>query len=109
MKPFAVEELLARVRALGRRAPQLSEPERLQYGKITLNADRGFLQHENGASCALSKREANLLAQFMRNPGQVLPRGLLLSRVWGDARWRAATWTITSISCASAWARWGRT
>lgn len=85
VKPFAVEELLARVRALGRRALQLSEPERLQYGKITLNADRGFLQHENGASCALSKREANLLAQFMRNPGKVLPRGLLLSRVWGDA------------------------
>lgn len=85
MKPFAVEELLARVRALGRRAPQLSEPERLQYGKITLNADRGFLQHESGTSCALSKREASLLAQFMRNPGQVLPRELLLSRVWGDA------------------------
>lgn len=85
VKPFAVEELLARVRALGRRAPQLSEPERLQYGKITLNADRGFLQHESGTSCALSKREASLLAQFMRNPGQVLPRELLLSRVWGDA------------------------
>ena len=85
VKPFAVEELLARVRALGRRAPQLSEPERLQYGKITLNADRDFLQHESGTSCALSKREASLLAQFMRNPGQVLPRELLLSRVWGDA------------------------
>ena len=109
VKPFAVEELLARVRALGRRAPQLSEPERLQYGKITLNADRGFLQHENGASCALSKREASLLAQFMRNPGQVLPRGLLLSRVGATRRWKAATWTITSISCASAWVRWGRT
>ena len=73
------------MRALGRRAPQLSEPERLQYGKITFNADRGFLQHEDGASCALSRREAELLAQFMRNPGQVLPRELLLSRVWGDA------------------------
>lgn len=85
VKPFAVEELLARVLALGRRAPQLSEPERLQYGKITLNADRGFLQHESGTSCALSKREASLLAQFMRNPGQVLPSELLLSRVWGDA------------------------
>ena len=58
VKPFAVEELLARVRALGRRTPQLSEPERLRYGRITLNADRGFLQHENGASCALSRREA---------------------------------------------------
>ena len=43
------------------------------------------MQHESGTSCALSKREASLLAQFMRNPGQVLPRELLLSRVWGDA------------------------
>lgn len=85
VKPFAVEELLARVRALGRRTPQLSEPERLRYGRITLNADRGFLQHESGASCALSRREASLLAQFMRNPERVLPRELLLSRVWGDA------------------------
>ena len=85
VKPFAVEELLARVRALGRRTPQLSEPERLRYGRITLNADQGFLQHENGASCALSRREASLLAQFMRNPQRVLPRELLLSRVWGDA------------------------
>ncbi len=84
VKPFAVEELLARVRALGRRTPQLSEPERLQYGSVTLNADRGFLQSESGASCALSKREASLLAQFMRNPERILPRDLLLSRVWGD-------------------------
>jgi len=85
VKPFAMEELLARVRALGRRTPQLSEPDRLQYGNITLNEDRGFLRSESGASCSVSKREANLLAQFMRNPGQTLPRDLLLSRVWGDA------------------------
>lgn len=85
VKPFAIEELLARLRALGRRTPQLSEPERLQYGNVTLNADRGFLQHESNASCALSRREASLLAQFMRNPERILSRELLLSRVWGDA------------------------
>ncbi|MEF9973795.1 MAG: response regulator transcription factor [Clostridia bacterium] len=85
VKPFATEELLARVRALGRRTPQLSEPDRLQYGNITLNEDRGFLQSEGGASCSISKREASLLAQLMRNPNQTLPRDLLLSRVWGDA------------------------
>lgn len=84
IKPFAIEELLARVRALNRRTPQLSEPERLQYGNIILNADRGFLQNTNGASCLLSKREASLLAQFVKNPERVLTRELLLARVWGD-------------------------
>lgn len=84
VKPFAIEELLARVRALNRRPPQLSEPERLQYGNIILNADRGTLQNINGISCSLSKREASLLSQFMKNPERVLTRELLLSRIWGD-------------------------
>ena len=85
VKPFAIEELLARVRALERRAPRLSEKERLQYGNITLSADKGLLQGECGASCCLSRRESALLCQFMRNPGHVLSRELLLSRVWADA------------------------
>jgi len=84
VKPFAIEELLARVRALNRRTPQLSEPERLQFGNLILNADRGLLQNTNGSSCALSKREASLLAQFMRNPERILTRELLLARIWGD-------------------------
>lgn len=84
VKPFAIEELLARIRALCRRTPQLSEPERLQYGNMTLNADRGFLQNENGDSCSLSKREASLLAQFLKNPDRVLTRDLLMARIWGD-------------------------
>ena len=84
IKPFAIEELLARVRALSRRTPQLSESGRLQYGNITLNADTGSLKNRDGLSCSLSKREARLLAQFMRNPDCLLPRELLLSRVWGD-------------------------
>ena len=100
VKPFAVEELLARVRALGRRAPQLSEPERLQYGKITLNADRGFLQHENGflrPQQAGGQPTGPIHAQSRSGaaPGCCCP-------AFGATRqWRAAIWTITSISCAS--------
>ncbi len=85
VKPFAMEELLARVRALGRRTPMLSEPDRLEYANMVLNEGRGFLQGERGHTCSLSKREASLLVQFMRNPGQTLTRELLLARVWGDA------------------------
>ena len=84
VKPFAIEELLARVRALSRRTPRLSGSEKLQYGNITLNADNGSLKNRNGLSCSLSKREVSLLVQFIRNPDCVLPRELLLSRVWGD-------------------------
>lgn len=84
VKPFAIEELLARIRALNRRTPQLSEPERLQYGNMVFNADRGLLQNTNGASCSLSKREASLLAQFMKNPERILTRDLILARIWGD-------------------------
>ena len=86
VKPFATEELLARVRALGRRTPQLSEPDRLQFSNMILNEERGLLQREGGASCSLSKREAGLLAQLIRNPNQIMPRELLLSRVWGNAQ-----------------------
>ena len=85
VKPFATEELLARIRALGRRTPQLSEPDRLQFGHIILNEERGLLQCEGGISCSISKREAGLLAQFIRNSNQTLPRELLMSRVWGNA------------------------
>ena len=84
VKPFATEELLARVRALGRRTPALSEPNRLQFGNVILNEERGLLQREGGTSCSVSKREAGLLAQFIRNPNQTMPRELLLSRVWGN-------------------------
>lgn len=86
VKPFAMEELLARVRALRRRAPQLSEPDRLKYGNVILNEDRGFLQSEDGSTCTITKREASLLAQFMRHPKQLLTRDLLLSRVWGGSQ-----------------------
>ena len=109
VKPFAVEELLARVRALGRRAPQLSEPERLQYGKITLNADRGFMQHENGASAPLASGRPPCSPSSCAIPGRCCPAGCCYPAFGATRRWRAATWTITSISCASAWARWGRT
>ena len=86
VKPFAMEELLARVRALRRRTPQLSEPDRLKYGNVILNEDRGFLQGKDRLSCSISKREAALLAQFMRHPKQTLTRELLLFRVWGGAQ-----------------------
>lgn len=82
VKPFAAEELLARVRALLRRG---SEPgELLAFGDLVFDvgarsARRGDLQLH------LSVREADLLEVLLRNPRQVITRELALERVWGDA------------------------
>ena len=84
VKPFAMEELLARVRALARRPQQWEGARTLAVGDLDLDAAALYLKGP-GSSCALSRKEAQLLECFLRNPAQVLPRELLLARVWGGA------------------------
>ena len=79
-KPFAVEELLARVRALTRRGPVVRAPI-LQAGDLRLNP----ATHEvwrGEAPIDLSVREFALLETFMRHPGQVLSKDTLLDQAW---------------------------
>lgn len=80
-KPFAAEELLARVRALLRR-PAALHTGGLSGGDVTLFRQEGRLEGPGG-SCVLSQREAGLLYLFLSNPGQVLSRETILLRVWG--------------------------
>jgi len=79
-KPFAMQELLARVRALGRRYPE--EPAiNLQVGDLSLH----LVNHEarRGARrIELSARELTLLKVLMREPGRVFTRTELCERVW---------------------------
>ena len=79
-KPFAMQELLARVRALGRRyaeAPALA----LQVGDLTLHlADQEA--HRGDRLIELSVRELSLLKVLMREPGRVFTRTELCERVW---------------------------
>lgn len=81
-KPFAVEELLARIRALARRPRQFESTARVTAGDLELDAELCALRGPAGA-CPLSKRESQLLELFLRNAGQTLTRELLLARVWG--------------------------
>lgn len=81
-KPFEIEELFARIRALARRATKLENTNILIFGDITLDTTNLCIEH-NGESCNLSKRESDLLAFFIRNKGATLERELLLMRVWG--------------------------
>jgi two-component system response regulator MprA len=81
VKPFALEELLARIRALLRRtAPDeggLLHFAGLELDPLTREARRGSREIE------LTRTEFNLLELFLRNPRQVLTRSLIFERVWG--------------------------
>jgi DNA-binding response OmpR family regulator len=79
-KPFAMQELLARVRALGRRYAE--EPEvTLRVGDLTLDLVQQEV-HRDGRPIELSAREMTLLRVLMREPGRVFTRIELCERVW---------------------------
>ena len=81
VKPFALEELLARIRALLRRSGAPSdEPLRfadLELDPVSMQVRRGHRPIE------LSRTEYNLLELFLLNPRRVLTRGVIFDRVWG--------------------------
>ncbi len=80
-KPFAFEELLARLRALGRR-PTTAAEERLVAGDIELDEQRHVARVAD-VTVDLSAREFALLAYLIRNAGQVVSRRQILEAVWG--------------------------
>jgi len=81
VKPFAFEELLARIRAHLRQPGQAAATE-LEVGDVKLDLLRRAVER-SGKSINLSAREFDLLAFLMRHPGQVLSREQLLNGVWG--------------------------
>ena len=81
-KPFAFEELLARLRALARRTERPLVSTGLQVGDIAIDLD-GRRVLRAGAPIELSHREFALLEVLARNRGRVMSRDELLERVWG--------------------------
>jgi two-component system, OmpR family, response regulator MprA len=80
VKPFAAEELLARIRALLRRG---SEPDDvLAYGDLVFDV-RGRAASRAGRELGLSSREADLLELLLLNRRRIVSRELALERVWG--------------------------
>ena len=80
-KPFALEELQARLRALLRRGTG-SDTELLSYGDLSMNT----LTHEvrrGGLGLELTRTEFELLRMFLEHPRQVLTRTQIFERVWG--------------------------
>jgi two-component system, OmpR family, response regulator MprA len=82
IKPFDVNELKARLRALLRRSGPESEPDELSFAEVKL--DRSLHGASVGEQFAeLTRTEYQLLELFMRNPRQVLPHSVIYDRVWG--------------------------
>lgn len=87
VKPFAFDELLARVRALLRRAQQTGSvqppAEVLKFATIEVDL-RARTASRSSRALKLTTREFDLLVLFLRHPNQVLARGQIMSRIWGD-------------------------
>jgi DNA-binding response OmpR family regulator len=81
-KPFAFQELLARLRALGRRRVQVREPDRLRAADLVLDLRRRRAERD-GKTIELSPKEFALLEFLMRNEGRVVTRTQILDHVWG--------------------------
>ncbi|MFD2613664.1 response regulator transcription factor [Paenibacillus gansuensis] len=84
VKPFALEELLARVRALLRRKTERTEKavNRIAFDDMVLDLDTRELIR-GGQSVELTTKEFDLLHLFMQNPRRVLSRDVIMERIWG--------------------------
>jgi len=81
VKPFALEELLARLRALLRRASPAVDGV-LRFADLELDTGTREVRRD-GEKIELTRTEFNLLELFMVNPRQVLTRSIIFERVWG--------------------------
>jgi two-component system response regulator MprA len=82
VKPFALEELLARLRALLRRSGADGAGQVLRFADLSMNT--GTHEVRRGERrIELTRTEFQLLELFLRNPRQVLTRSLIFDRVWG--------------------------
>lgn len=81
VKPFSFAELLARIRIVLRRAGQGRQDDVLAIADLQMDVAKRRVVR-NGVRIDLTNKEFNLLHLFMLNPGQVLTRSLIASRVW---------------------------
>lgn len=82
IKPFAPEELFARIRALARRPQKIEDSPLLSFGDIQVDVRKKNLLCGSN-TVELSKKETDLLEFLIKNHGTILTREILLTRVWG--------------------------
>src|SRR5476649_2450774 len=81
VKPFSFAELLARIRVALRRGGQVRQDDTLTVDDLSMEVTKRRVSRQ-GIRIELTNKEFNLLHLFMLNPGQVLTRALIASRVW---------------------------
>lgn len=82
VKPFEFAELLARIRALARRSSAKIREDIVQVGKLVVNRSAHSVQVDN-TEVQLTSREFQLLDLLLQNKGSVVPREVILDRIWG--------------------------
>lgn len=82
VKPFAFQELMARIRCIIRRPSSMVDHQGLNFSDLRYDTQQNILSCQ-ARSCTLSKREGDLMELFLRNPRQTLPRSTILASVWG--------------------------
>ena len=80
-KPFATSELIARIKALGRRSEVYSDPVK-KAGNVTLDSNRYELSAD-GKTVSLTNKEYQLLELFITHPGFVFSTEHLMDKIWG--------------------------
>ena len=81
-KPFGTMELVARVKALLRRAEPVSDGKEYSIGPLLLNPDKHIIRVD-GQDVALTLKEFQLLCYLIRNKGNVMTRDRILQEIWG--------------------------
>ena len=82
-KPFHMEELLARIRALTRRPAELIDFHKLTYADLCLDKENRILSTQTH-SIVLTAKETELLTVFIQKPDTLFPREQLLQKIWGS-------------------------
>lgn len=83
VKPFAIDEVVARLHALSRRGRDRSG--RLSFAGLTLDTTTNTVERAGGEAIELSARERQLLELLMRDPRAVVSRDTAVERIWGGA------------------------
>ena len=83
-KPFNIGELLARIRAVTRRATSADPPPPVRIGRYTVNLADRLVHADDGAAVHLTPVEWQVLEVLARNPGKLVSQRQLLQQVWGQ-------------------------
>lgn len=96
-KPFGLEELLARLRALLRRAPEAAEAPTVTTAEFTVDLGQRVVTR-NGEPVRLTPTEWSILELLVRNPGKLITQQQILSTVWGPAYAKEANYLRVYIA-----------